>query len=576
MTCRNIPSNAVRTYDTIQQMYVGLGVRRLPSGIHANVSSVLPTEGLDLRALTPESVACFNTLTNIQGGSRYQNTPLHANISELRKLIDHFRGAGNTGDANIITGEEIDAYVDAFGEGKVDFNAQEYRDLTVANLSAYTAIVAYVGGGNPSPAEEHVGAAEEISTAIHTYGSVQQMYTGLLGETSGSARQSVSEDMPEGGIHLGALTEANIERFAGMIGLEFPSDAAEHGEGGGSQAGDAGTATSEASTPLARNAKEILELVDYFRQDGNLNGGVSETITSAEIDAYTRAYVDEQRHQGNRTITFDSHRKTVIGNLRALVACVEHVASMPPPERPRSNGNEPSHREPGLFSRAFGFVRDHWIGSLLTFVGVGGVAYAVNRAVNRRPAPGVNNSVSTTTTTTTTTTVSTNGQNQNAVNNNETYAGLLDGIGGPSQASVAAQPLDHERIAMALGQVDTRMESFYRQQIMANRNLSNLNALIDHFSGIDSLSQHYQEAARATLTTGRSPEELRDRMIFELVSHASGTRGLGNEGHEERCRSFESAMMNGTTGRPENIPDRISLREEAERDRERHVIDRGE
>src|SRR5262245_54254044 len=147
MTCRDIPNGGVASYDTVQQMYVGLGVRRLPTGVHLNVDSSLPSSGLNLGVLSPEALACFNTLAGISGGSSYNNSALHGNIRQLRELIDYFRGAGNTGDANVITGEEIDAYVTAYGEGRENFNAQEYRDLTVSNIAAYLAIVQYVGGG---------------------------------------------------------------------------------------------------------------------------------------------------------------------------------------------------------------------------------------------------------------------------------------------------------------------------------------------------------------------------------------------------------------------------------------------
>lgn len=310
MTCRDIPKGGVATYDTLQSMYVGLGIRRLPTGVHMNVSGNLPSGGLNLKAITPEALECFNGLMGIQGGSKYNKSALHGNIQEIRQLIDYLRGDGNTGDADVITGEEIDKYVEAYGEGIKDFDAQGYRDLTVSNLSAYLDIVQYVGGGDAAKAPE-TPPADSISAATKTYGSVQQMYTGLMGSQEGkgntSTRSSVSEEVPSEGIKLGVLTEANVNRFKEAVGL-----------------------TSDKPTaPLAQNAKDILELVDYFKGDGNFKDEDANVITGNEIDAYVRAYVASEQANGNKNITFDSYKPVVVGNLRALVESVTYISNPP-------------------------------------------------------------------------------------------------------------------------------------------------------------------------------------------------------------------------------------------------------
>ncbi|HEX5036029.1 MAG TPA: hypothetical protein VFX30_02620 [bacterium] len=322
MTCRDIPKGGVATYDTLQSMYVGLGIRRLPTGVHMNVDGNLPSGGLNLKAITPEALECFNGLMGIEGGSKYGKSALHGNIQEIRQLIDYLRGDGNTGDADVITGEEIDKYVEAYGADIKDFDAQGYRDLTVSNLSAYLAIVQYVGGGDAAKAPE-TPPADSISAATRTYGSVQQMYTGLMGSQEGkgdaSTRSSVAEEVPSEGIKLGVLTEANVNRFKEAVGLT----------------------SDKPTTPLAQNAKDILELVDYFKGDGNFKDEDADVITGNEIDAYVRAYVANEQQNGNKNITFDSYKPVVVGNLRALVESVTYISNPPDLKPPQGDITPP-------------------------------------------------------------------------------------------------------------------------------------------------------------------------------------------------------------------------------------------
>ena len=313
--CREIPIDPVQTYDTVQQMFVGLGIRNISNGVHLNVDGGLPGRGMDLQVMSPEALTCFDQLVGIVGG-QYKGTALHANIRELRSLIDYLKTGGNTGDASVITGEEIDTYVNAFmstpaGQA-LHMSAQDYRDLTVGNLSAYLGIVQFVGGGTPFTPRVSA-SAEPVSTAIRTYGSVQQMYTGLVGPQSGttvSVRSSVPEDVPEGGIPLGILTVANLAKIRNAIGL-----------------GNNGVAT----TPLQKNAQDILALIDYFKGAGNLEHDDPNIITSAEIDAYVRSYVTQEQAAGNRSITFDGHRAVTVGNIRAFLAVVQHISTPPAP-----------------------------------------------------------------------------------------------------------------------------------------------------------------------------------------------------------------------------------------------------
>jgi hypothetical protein len=175
----------------------------------------MPQSGLQyIEGLTADALKCFGDLTATSGASKA--TVLQTNVSELRQLIDYLRTDGNTGDAETITGEEIDAYIAAYletGAGQaLHMSAQECRDVTVANLSSYLAVVDYAGGGSPEtpPVDPK---ADPLWAAVGTYQTVQQMYAGLAGSEENGARSAAPEEVPEGGILAGALTEANLGRF---------------------------------------------------------------------------------------------------------------------------------------------------------------------------------------------------------------------------------------------------------------------------------------------------------------------------------------------------------------------------
>src|SRR5579885_1967122 len=197
MVCQQIPQEAAASFETLPELYLGLGVQRnATSGTAQGTTHDVPTQGIDLSILrNREALDCFNTLIR-------NNTSLLNYTATTLQIIRHFQQVDAV-DPNHITWAELTR----------DYGAD--ASSVAYSLNAYLGIVTYLSQSSAAPRFSAQGltggACPNVSAqTLASYETVAQAYVGLgldRDAATGVARRA-SSGMPVSGLDLSPLNDA--------------------------------------------------------------------------------------------------------------------------------------------------------------------------------------------------------------------------------------------------------------------------------------------------------------------------------------------------------------------------------
>lgn len=197
--CRQLPTNTVESYETLPEMYLGLGIDRNPTtGLARGAAHEVLGPSIDLAVLQDrDAVECLNALVR-------SNRSLLAYSSRTQELIRHFRRIDPI-DPDHITWAEISRDYGNEAEG------------VAYSLNAYLGILHYL-----SQTETTVPSTAPISgiptDALEGYQNLNQAYLGIgidRDPATGIARGPLPR-IPQAGLDLSIIqdsdTVASLER----------------------------------------------------------------------------------------------------------------------------------------------------------------------------------------------------------------------------------------------------------------------------------------------------------------------------------------------------------------------------
>ncbi|HEX5038163.1 MAG TPA: hypothetical protein VFX30_13485 [bacterium] len=297
--CIDISRDDLSGYETIPQMYIGLGIRSDEvTGLTLN--SAAGTGPIDISVFQEaEAMQCFNQL--VAG-----NGPLSQNVNDAVDLVEYFRARGNldgeTG-ADTVTDAEIEAYVNTYIN-----TLPEPRPTLAAEVAGvrntlvqFVALVRHVSSTEaPALPETAPAAGTPIAVdSVSSYETISHMYIGL-GIRRGSH-----------GVHL------NAEGSLGSSGVRLTDLSTERL-----------TAMAEGNASLVGNIRDTRALIDAIEADSRFNADNDATVVSdLDLQAYCRALA-----RSDRTFNAAEEQAGLSRSINALRGLIAFMSAPPPAE----------------------------------------------------------------------------------------------------------------------------------------------------------------------------------------------------------------------------------------------------